>query len=657
MVKGTGSFAKEHLKDSRAERMGGDGGARQSAHGGRGGRSIRRAPAQIQPQTDVVRTKPRYSGDSGSAMRDIQRRTRMSLRTAFEWVETGVNRQDLADGGHRVVVIGGTPVMLLRTGDAVHAMDSRCPHMGYPLTKGTVDDGMLRCHWHHWRFDLDSGGCFTAGGDDVPTYDVEVTADGAIRVGAAPRGATRERRVAHAWTRLEEGMREGRSFLRARSLVTLQSEGMDRQTVAARMARIALLYSRAGVSSGLVVLGAVLNVLAEAPFAPEEEVLALAHGARHIAGDISARTPKRPEMRLPDPVPDRTQLAQWFEEFLEERETAGAERCLRTLLAGGAEPEEALRWLLRAATRHVFLSTGHVLDFLNKTRELTDHLTADPATSVEVLVGMLQPIADGFRHEEDLDWQELLPLLAAAETPPATAPPLTAGLLLGEDPEAIAHGLAGAYFGGTPVTELARVLAEAAARRLGRFPVANADDWDAVHHLVTNANGVLGLAEALGGHDAETDRALYRAVLHGALYCYLNRFLNLPRHYLPGEHGPVSPPADAQAAEARWVEAMANGQTDQAAVYMAQLLTVRPESAVIAAWSRSVWREDAGFHALQALDAALSLQKRLGDRLAGTLPLLAGVRFTTAQRDRRLVQWETETAFKLSRGEHLVDPE
>ncbi|MCL5967291.1 MAG: hypothetical protein M1516_01395, partial [Firmicutes bacterium] len=27
------------------------------------------------------------------------------------------------------------------------------------------------------------------------------------------------------------------------------------------------------------------------------------------------------------------------------------------------------------------------------------------------------------------------------------------------------------------------------------------------------------------------------------------------------------------------------------------------------------------------------------------------------QRDRRLGQWETETAFKLARGEHLVDPE
>ncbi len=573
------------------------------------------------------------------------------------WVDCGISLEQLPDGGHRVVTAGQTPLMLWRTGNQVHAMDSRCPHMGYPLTKGTVEGGILRCHWHHWRFDLASGGCFTAGGDDVPTYDVSIDGAGHIFVGAAPRGATPASERQHAWTRLEEGIRESRSFLRARSLVTLAGLNATPTEIAARATRLALLYSRAGVSTGLVVLAAVLNVLEQVPLAPEEQVLGLAHALRHVAGDISARTPKRPEMRLPDPLPDRARLAAWFQDFLEERETAGAERCLRTLLEDGAAADEAIRWLLQAATRHVFLSTGHVLDFLNQARELSHHLAHDPATVTEVLVGMLTPIADGFRHEEDLDWQELLPLLAEAGAAPTEAPPLTPAVLLGGDPQAIIRALAGAFFGGTPVAELARVQAEAAVRRLGRFPVANADDWDAVHHLVTNANGVLGLAEAMGGQDPETDRALYRAVLHSALYGYLNRFLNLPRHYLPGESRRVQAPANPAAAQVAWMAAMANGHTDDAAWRAAELLTVEPLGAVSATWVRGVWREDAGFHALQALDAALSLQRRLGSRLDGPWPLLAGTRFTTAQRDRRLVQWETDTAFKLARGEQLVDPE
>ncbi|MDA8200391.1 MAG: Rieske (2Fe-2S) protein [Thermaerobacter sp.] len=572
-------------------------------------------------------------------------------------VDVGVSLNDLPDGGHRVVTVAQTPIMLWRTGDIVHAMDSRCPHMGYPLTKGTVEAGILRCHWHHWRFDLASGGCFTAGGDDVPTYDVAIDEAGRISVGAAPRGATADTQRQHAWTRLEEGLRENRSFLRVRSLVTLMGQGATPAEVASRATRLALLYSRSGVSTGLVVLASVLNVLDATALTPEEQVLGLAHSLGHIAGDISARSPKRPEMGLPEPLPTRDQLAVWFQEFLEERETAGAERCLRTLLEDPDAIEEALTWLLQAATRHVFLSTGHVLDFLNKTRELTHHLSGDPATVTEVLVGMLTPIADGFRHEEDLDWQDLLPLLAEAERAPSQAPTLSVAVLLGDDPHALTQAMAGAFFGGTPVVELARLQAEAAIRRLGRFPVANADDWDTVHHLVTNANGVLGLAEALGGRDRDTDRALYRAVMHSALYGYLNRFLNMPRHYLPGENRPVRPDGDPDTIRDHWMAAMANGQTDDAAWRAAELLMSQPADSVAATWVRAVWREDQGFHAMQALDAALSLERRLANRLDGHWPLLAGTRFTTAQRDRRLVQWETDTAFKLARGEQLVDPE
>ena len=36
-------------------------------------------------------------------------------------------------------------------------LDNRCPHMGFALDRGSVDDGILTCHWHHARFDLASG--------------------------------------------------------------------------------------------------------------------------------------------------------------------------------------------------------------------------------------------------------------------------------------------------------------------------------------------------------------------------------------------------------------------------------------------------------------------------------------------------------------------
>jgi hypothetical protein len=46
--------------------------------------------------------------------------------------------------------------------------------MGFPLERGSVEDGILTCHWHHARFDLGSGCTFDLWADDVPVCPVEV---------------------------------------------------------------------------------------------------------------------------------------------------------------------------------------------------------------------------------------------------------------------------------------------------------------------------------------------------------------------------------------------------------------------------------------------------------------------------------------------------
>ena len=46
--------------------------------------------------------------------------------------------------------------------------------MGFPLEQGSLEDGILTCHWHHARFDLASGCTFDLWADDVPTCLVEV---------------------------------------------------------------------------------------------------------------------------------------------------------------------------------------------------------------------------------------------------------------------------------------------------------------------------------------------------------------------------------------------------------------------------------------------------------------------------------------------------
>ena len=75
----------------------------------------------------------------------------------------------------RLVVHGGhRPILVIYDRGRIFALDNRCPHMGFPLERGSVEDGILTCHWHHARFDLESGCTFDLWADDVPICPVEV---------------------------------------------------------------------------------------------------------------------------------------------------------------------------------------------------------------------------------------------------------------------------------------------------------------------------------------------------------------------------------------------------------------------------------------------------------------------------------------------------
>ena len=52
-------------------------------------------------------------------------------------------------------------MVVARDGDSFCAARSRCPHMGFPLTRGPgglrFDDGIVQCPWHNSRFEVCSG--------------------------------------------------------------------------------------------------------------------------------------------------------------------------------------------------------------------------------------------------------------------------------------------------------------------------------------------------------------------------------------------------------------------------------------------------------------------------------------------------------------------
>ncbi len=62
--------------------------------------------------------------------------------------------EELRRRGTMVVAAGRHGLALFDHNGTVYAVDNRCPHMGFPLSRGSVCDGILTCHWHHARFDL-----------------------------------------------------------------------------------------------------------------------------------------------------------------------------------------------------------------------------------------------------------------------------------------------------------------------------------------------------------------------------------------------------------------------------------------------------------------------------------------------------------------------
>jgi NADPH-dependent 2,4-dienoyl-CoA reductase/sulfur reductase-like enzyme/nitrite reductase/ring-hydroxylating ferredoxin subunit len=65
---------------------------------------------------------------------------------------------DLADNGMKRIEANGTPILLIRRGNAVHAYSADCPHAGAPLEQGALCDGRLVCPWHKGTFDVVTGG-------------------------------------------------------------------------------------------------------------------------------------------------------------------------------------------------------------------------------------------------------------------------------------------------------------------------------------------------------------------------------------------------------------------------------------------------------------------------------------------------------------------
>ena len=583
------------------------------------------------------------------------------------WVRAA-RAAEVRQAGRLAVHVDGHAVALVAWNGRVYAVDNRCPHMGFPLDRGSVADGILTCHWHHARFDLAGGGTFDQFADDVRAYPVDVR-DGDVYVDLAPRG---DPRAPHR-RRLRDGLERDVPLVIAKAALVLGADGPGVDDMGAgplpagavEAVRIGLefgtRYRAAGWGPGLTMLTCYANLL---PYLDEaDRPWALYQGLSAVARDTAGAAPRFVLAPLPDSPADAGRLTQWFRRFVEVRDAEGAERCIVSAVRAGADGASLAGMLFAAATDHRFIEIGHVLDFTNKAFEALDiagWTHAEPA-----LASLATAYATADRMEESNEWRHPVDLVAIVEAAAGALPaaletgrargdgraldpgPLVP-VLLGEDPQAIADALVDALRRGAAPVDVAGAVAYAAALRIAHFPQSNEfGDWDTALHTFTFANAVHQGLRRSGS------APLLRGVLDAAMSVYLDRFLNVPPARLP-DPDPEAPP-DLPGALAAALDRQQQ-VTPAARLVRTYLGGPGDVDRLLATLGRLLVREDRNFHSIQMLEAAFRQYAGLRGTEAGTHVLIAAVRYLAAHAPTVRAQGQTfEIARRLHRGERLFE--
>jgi nitrite reductase (NADH) small subunit/3-phenylpropionate/trans-cinnamate dioxygenase ferredoxin subunit len=65
--------------------------------------------------------------------------------------------EELVEGEARTAVVANKLIAVFRQEGRFYALDDVCPHMGASLSGGYVENGIVTCPWHAWRFRLSDG--------------------------------------------------------------------------------------------------------------------------------------------------------------------------------------------------------------------------------------------------------------------------------------------------------------------------------------------------------------------------------------------------------------------------------------------------------------------------------------------------------------------
>jgi len=565
--------------------------------------------------------------------------------------------EDIAEGDIVAVNVAGRSVALANSEGTIRAVDNRCPHMGYPMSEGSIHNGIIICHWHHARFDLASGCTFDPFADDLQSYPVEIH-DGEVYVNVH---ATHPDPVGHWKRRLHESLEQNINLVIAKSVISLRAQDVSGDEIAEIGALYGAERRRQGWGPAMTILTCMANVVPT--LSDPDKILALYQGLLHVSRETNNASPRIVFTPLDTEDLTLARVKEWFRYMIEVRNADGAERALLTAVHLGANASDVCDMMVAAVTDHFYRDGGHVIDFVNKGFELLDRIGWDKAS--EILPTLVGVIARSQRSEELNRWRSPIDLVAILKDVFEELDALVnAGngkvwdganaltdVLLGDDPEKIVVALKDAISDGAEITQLTQTLAYAAAVRIARFHVKNEfGDWIAVLHTYTAANALHQCAKRAPSVD------LIRGIFHNAMALYFDRWFNKPAARLPQDQRATAQlPTDADDLLDAFITLLdTQAQTDEAGRIAYRYLSLdHPRSVLQEKLGHALLREDAEFHSFQMLEAAFAQVEELDEERA-RMTLVAAARYLAAHAPTaRALRQTANLALRLHRGEDL----
>ena len=566
---------------------------------------------------------------------------------------------EFSEGEGKPFTVSGSHIAVFLYNGEFQAVDNRCPHMGYPMSKGSVRDGVLICHWHHWEFDLKTGGCFeTSGsGNDLKSFPVEVRDDGYLYIGMAAdeRQAARRRMIDRGRYILEQGLKDRSSLIIAKGVTALRHAGASPQEIIQQGLFYGSYKTTEGFSSGLAILTLCANLWDDV--ADRDHNLFLVHGLVQISRRTTGRFPKATD------EPDLATHKRWFRRLVEQRNNNAAQRILITLNDRGFPKSAIADTVFTAATDFYFTGDGHALDFANKLFEALDYVDWEGAS--EILRPIVVDLITRTRHEETARWQDSVPILEDVftrlddiwnENQQNEAPLDTsafARVLLGEKVTPIVSEIESLLRRGVDPREICRSMVYASAIRTTRFHLKNEGDWHDVANVYSYAHALYqAFQRAPSG-------SLLRGIFHGAVFLTYLRWLNMPAARVPKQGQRLNGTFESDAEMLARLREFADFQK----VYEAEILVnqyfeeKRNVALLKHALAHVMLREDAELHMFQVLEVAFRHFDITDDPDEKRMHLLAATRYITAQKVMKAILWSTENAERLQRGELLSERE